>query len=96
MGMSATRVSTRDRLWLIAALTIVILTVLGAAGEAIGYDRHLRTSAISRRVHSLFRQGVMYYRPIPNMPEERRRPLILQFEKIIRGHQLVKRTFGIF
>jgi len=98
MGMSATRVSTparRDRLWLIAALAIVLLTVLGAAGEAIGYDRHLRTSTTSRRVHSLFRQGVMYYQLIPNMPEERLRPLILQFEKLFRDHQLLKRTFGI-
>jgi len=69
--------------------------VLGAAGEAIGYDRHLRTSTTSRRVHSLFRQGVMYYQLIPNMTEERLRPLILQFEKLIRDHQLLKRTFGI-
>ncbi|WP_087575690.1 IS4 family transposase [Sphingobium sp. CFD-2] len=98
MGMSATRVSTparRDRLWLIAALAIVLLTVLGAAGEAIGYDRHLRTSTTKRRVHSLFRQGVMYYQLIPNMTEDRLRPLILQFEKLIREHQLLKRTFGI-
>jgi hypothetical protein len=98
MGMSATRVSTparRDRLWLIAALAIVLLTVLGAAGEAIGSDRHLRTSTTARRVHSLFRQGVMYYQLIPNMPEKRLRPLILQFDKLIRDHQLLKRTFGI-
>lgn len=98
MGMLATRVATparRDRLWLIAALAIVLLTVLGAAGEAIGYDRHLRTSTTSRRVHSLFRQGVMYYQLIPNMTEERLCPLILQFEKLFRHNQLLKRAFGI-
>lgn len=98
MGMSAIRVSTparRDRLWLIAALAIVLLTVIGAAGEAIGYDRHLRTSTTPRRVHSLFRQGVMYYQLIPNMTEERLRPLILQFEKLFRHNQLLKRTFRI-
>lgn len=98
MGMSATRISTpvrRDRLWLIAALAIVLLTVLGAAGEALGYDKHLRTSTTKRRVHSLFRQGIMYYQLIPTMPETRLRPLMEQFEKLIRDHQLLKAGFGL-
>ena len=29
----------RDRLWLINAFAVVLLTLLGAAGEALGYDR---------------------------------------------------------
>lgn len=98
MGMSATRISTparRDRLWLIAALAIVLLTVLGAAGEAIGYDRHLRTSTTKRRVHSLFRQGVMYYQLIRNMPEARLRPLMEKFDDLTRNHQLLKNVFGL-
>lgn len=98
MGMSATRISTparRDRLWLIAALAIVLLTVLGAAGEAIGYDRHLRTSTTKRRVHSLFRQGVMYYQLMPTMPDERLRPLISRFEHLIQKQQILKKTFGL-
>jgi hypothetical protein len=42
MGMSAVHVSTparRDRLWLLNACAIALLTLLGAAGEALGYDR---------------------------------------------------------
>lgn len=31
----------RDRLWLLNALANMLLTVLGAAGEALGYDRML-------------------------------------------------------
>lgn len=82
MGMGSIRVSTparRDRLWLIAALAIAFLTVLGASGEALGYDRLLKTNTSKRRTHSLFRQGCMLYEAIPNMPEERLRPLMQQF-----------------
>ena len=35
--------------------------VLGAAGEAFGYDRMLKTSTVKRRVHSLFCQGCPLY-----------------------------------
>ena len=60
MGMGSIRVSTparRDRLWLLNALAIALLTLLGAAGEALGYDRHLKSNTTKRRTHSLFRQG---------------------------------------
>ena len=64
----------RDRLWLINALAVVLLTLLGAAGEALGYDRMLKTNTAKRRVHSLFRQGCMLYDLIPMMPEVRAAP----------------------
>jgi hypothetical protein len=44
----------RDRLWLINAFAVVLLTLLGAAGEALDYDRVLKTNTAKRRVHSLF------------------------------------------
>ena len=47
----------RDRLWLINAFAVVLLTLLGAAGEALGYDRMPETNTVKRRVHSVFRQG---------------------------------------
>ncbi len=74
LGMGEIRVSTperRDRLWLVAALAIAFLTVLGASGEALGYDRMLKTNTAKTRQHSLFRQGCMLYELIPNMPKER-------------------------
>jgi hypothetical protein len=37
----------RDRLWLINAFVVVRLTLLGAAGEALGYDRMLKTNTSS-------------------------------------------------
>ncbi|MEJ0049179.1 MAG: IS4 family transposase [Rhodospirillales bacterium] len=82
LGMGEIRVSTperRDRLWLVAALAIAFLTVLGASGEALGYDRMLKTNTAKTRQHSLFRQGCMLYELIPNMPKERLLPLIKRF-----------------
>jgi len=71
MGMGSMRVSTperRDRLWLLSAFAVALLTLLGAAGESLGYDRHLKSNTAKRRTHSLFRQGCMLYELIPNMP----------------------------
>src|SRR5258708_37687556 len=82
MGMASIRVSTperRDRLWLLNAFAVVLLTWLGAAGEALGYDRHLKSNTSKQRTHSLFRQGAMLYELIPTMPEPRLRPLIERF-----------------
>lgn len=64
------RVERRDRLWLINAFAVVLLTLLGAAGKALGYDRMLKTNTVKRRVHSLFRQGCMLYDLIPNSSED--------------------------
>jgi hypothetical protein len=69
----------RDRLWLINAFAVVLLTLLGAAGEALGYDRMLKTNTAKRRVHSLFRQGCILYDLIPTMPDTRLRPLMKRF-----------------
>jgi hypothetical protein len=59
----------RDRLWPINALAVVLLTPLGAASEAIGYDRMLKTNLSKRRELSLFRQDCVVYDLIPAMPE---------------------------
>jgi hypothetical protein len=64
MGMGSIPVSTperRDRLWLLNAFAIALLTLLGAAGEALGYDRYLKSNTAKRRIPSLFRQGRMLY-----------------------------------
>ena len=70
MGMSAMRIrhtARRDRLLLLSALSIALLTLLGAAGESIGYDRWLKANTVKTRTHSLFRQGLMLYQHIPKL-----------------------------
>src|SRR5271169_2016718 len=64
MGMGVLRISDpqrRDRLLLLNAFAIVLLTLLGAAGESLGMDRHLKSNTAKHRTHSLFRQGCMSY-----------------------------------
>jgi hypothetical protein len=97
MGMGSIRVSTparRDRLWLLNALAIVLLTLLGAAGEALGYDRLLKSNTTKRRTHSLFRQGCMLYDLIPTMPEKRLLPLVERFAEMLAAVPGFANTFG--
>jgi Transposase DDE domain len=97
MGMGEVHVSTpdrRDRLWLINAFAIALLTLLGAAGEALGYDRHLKSNTTKRRTHSLLRQGVMLYQLIPNMPEHRLQPLIERFTEMLVEQPVFGEMFG--
>jgi hypothetical protein len=97
MGMSSIHVSTpdrRDRLWLVNAFAVVLLTLLGVAGEALGYDRYLKSNTTKRRTHSLFRQGGMLYELIPNMTEFMLRPLIEQFAQMLAAQPIFAQVFG--
>jgi hypothetical protein len=71
MGMGDIHVSSpqrRDRLFLFSALAIVLLTLLGKAGDAAGLERTSKT-----RTYSFFRQGCIYYQLLPGMKEEHAR-----------------------
>jgi hypothetical protein len=86
MGLSSVRVGDpcrRDRLLLLSAIAVVLLTLLGGAGEALGMDRLLKSNTVKRRVHSLFRQGCLYYDAIPNMPEPNLCALMQRFRALI-------------
>ena len=86
MGLSATRIGEpmrRDRLLLVSAFAMALLTVLGAVGENLGMDRLLKSNTSKTRTHSLFRQGCMLYELIPNMPEHRLAPLIAAFAQAV-------------
>ena len=73
----------RDRLLLISAFAMALLTMLGAAGESLGMDRQLKSNTSKTRTHSLFRQGCMLYELIPNMPEHRLLPLMQRFAEML-------------
>src|SRR3954449_2554528 len=96
MGLSSARISDpqrRDRLLLLNAFAVVLLTLLGAAGESLGMDRHLKSNTVKTRTHSLFRQGCMFYDLIPNMPEHRLKPLIERYAEILQQSRVVTETF---
>jgi hypothetical protein len=98
LGLASVRISDpqrRDRLLLLNAFAVVLLTLLGAAGESLGMDRHLKSNTVRTRTHSLFRQGCMLYDLIPNMPEHRLRPLVEQYAEILQQSRVVTETFAI-
>ncbi len=86
MGLSSTRIgepTRRDRLLLVSAFAMALLTLLGTVGESLGRDRLLKSTTSKTRSHSLFRQGCMLYELIPNMPEHRLAPLIAHFAQAL-------------
>lgn len=98
MGLSTLRIGDpqrRDRLLLLNAFAIVLLTLLGAAGESLGMDRHLKSNTARHRTHSLFRQGCMLYEMIPNMPDVRLRPLIERYRDFLGQHRTFNQTFAV-
>jgi hypothetical protein len=98
LGLSATHISDpvrRDRLLLLAALAQGLLTLLGAASEAAGLDRYLKANTVKKRTHSLFRQGSYWYSAIPNLREERLRPLMEAFGEIVANHEVSREILGV-
>ena len=98
MGLSSMRISRvgrRDRLLLLSALATALLTLLGAAGESLGFDRKLRANTVKRRTHSLFFQGSYYYGALAMMKGAKRHALMRRFDKLLREHALFREIFGV-
>jgi hypothetical protein len=86
-GMSFTHMKSperRDRLLLMMALCYVLLTLLGAAGEQLGFDRHLKVNTVKTRTHSLIRQGQYYFEYFRNFSPQEKEDLINQFEFLLQ------------
>jgi hypothetical protein len=97
MGLSATHIRDarrRDRLLMLVAVAVTLLTLLGAASEKVGLDRKLKANTVKRRTHSLLRQGLYWYSCIPNMREEWLRPLIEAFDSIVCRQAFLTETLG--
>lgn len=98
MGMSTLRIrdpERRDRLFLLNAFAVVLLSLLGAASEVVGYDKYLKANTVKRRTHSLFRQGCMIYDLIPTMPDRWLRPIMRQFQQMLCAQRSFSEVFCI-
>jgi hypothetical protein len=98
MGLSATHIGTpdrRDRLLLLAAIAQVLLTLLGAAGEACGLDRWLKSNTSKRRQLSLLNQGLILYDMIPGMDDHQLVPLLKALDAEVRRHEIFRTAFGV-
>ena len=97
MGLSSFRIAEpdrRDRLLLLGALACALLMLLGAAGESLGMERYLKANTSKKRTYSLFRQGCMYYKALPNMLDAQLRPLIERFAQFVCEQPVFREIFG--
>jgi len=98
MGLAAAHVGEprrRDRLLLVSAMAVALLTLLGAAAEACGLDKTLRVNTVKRRTHSLFTQGVYFYGALPMMKPHRLEPLMAAFGELVRGQPFFREVFAV-
>ena len=98
LGLSATHVHDvrrRDRLLLICAMAMTLLTLLGAAGESLGMDRMLKANTVKTRTHSLFRQGCHYYASIPAMKQTLLNPLVQRFGEYVLRQPVYVHAFSL-
>lgn len=99
-GMGMAHIHTRsperrDRLFLVSALTIALLTLLGAAGDSVGLERTIKANTSKTRTYSFFRQGCIYYNLLPGMREEWVKPLLAKFYELLQAQPLYREVFGI-
>lgn len=98
LGLSATHIGStdrRDRLLLLAAVAQALLTLLGAAGEACGLDRLMKSNTSKKRTMSLFNQGTNLYAAIPMMGADRLGPLMVAYDVEVKKHAIFRTVFGI-
>lgn len=98
LGLSQTHIRDamrRDRLLMICAMAMVLLTLLGTAGEQVGEDRKLKVNTVKTRTHSLFRQGCYYFQAMENWTTERSACLLVRFSELLSTHAWCRLAFGI-
>lgn len=98
MGLSSVHIAScdrRDRLLLISAFAIALLTLLGAAGESIGLERKLKANTVKRRSYSLFNQGCFYYQWMPTMRADDFERLVAKFAEMLHNHAVFREAFGV-
>ena len=99
-GMGMKKIHTestdrRDRLFLISALAIALLTLLGSAGDAMGLERYIKANTEKKRTYSFFRQGCIYYALLPGMKTERLRLLMRKFSELLAEQAIFRNVLGI-
>ena len=98
LGLSDVRIKRtdrRDRLIMLASLAQALLTVLGAASEATGLDRVLKSNTVTKRTHSLFRQGCVWFDLLPNSQPHRRHILLNKFDELLGEQKFFAELFGV-
>ena len=91
LGLAQTHIQSaerRDRLLLIVALAYILFTLLGAAGEQLGFDRKLKVNTVKTRTHSLIRQGMFYYDFFHHFTSDEKNQLMTLFHALLEKHRI--------
>jgi hypothetical protein len=97
MGLSSVSIKNavrRDRILMASAIAVSLLTILGAAGEAIGLDRLLRYGTAKKRTHSLFTQGCFYFQAMVNYKLERFEMIMKKYAELLHEHAVFDGLFS--
>ncbi len=78
-----------------SAIAIALLTLLGAAGEAVGHDKWLKTNTVKHRTLSLLNQGFFHYAALPNMKAHLAEELMAKFGEMLREQRVFRETFSL-
>jgi hypothetical protein len=84
----------RTRFLQIIAISTILLTLFGAAGERLGLDALLRANTVKRRTHSLFRQGREYIRGCIGSVAEIAERLCAEVRRGLSGHLQLVEMYG--
>ena len=98
MGLSETSISKpdkRDRLLLISAIAVLVLTLFGAVGEKLGMDRYLKVNTVKHRTMSLFRQGCNYYNQMLRMEKSEIKKFLTCFLDLLNEHKQLKEILWV-
>jgi hypothetical protein len=96
MGLSHVTIrkpERRDRILMASAIATSLLTLLGAAGEALGFDRLLKVNTVKTRTHSLFTQGAFYFQAMINYKDEKLLLLINKFTELLNQQKIFQDLF---
>lgn len=97
MGLSSVSIKNaerRDRFLLASAIATSLLTLLGAAGEALGFDRLLKANTVKTRTHSLLTQGAFYFQAMVNYKEEKLLLLTNKFSELLAEQAVFQDLFA--
>jgi hypothetical protein len=91
--VSIRRPERRDRILMASAIATSLLTLLGAAGEALGFDRLLKVNTVKTRTHSLLTQGAFYFQAMINYKDEKLILLINKFTELLSQQKVFQDLF---
>ena len=63
--------------------THTLLTLLGAAGEGIGFDKKLKVNTVKTRTHSLLNQGIFYYKCFNGFKVDEQEKILTAFNELL-------------